>query len=194
VDNWTVPRLPESVARRTFQTSKRGLALRRQRSKDRRGRGDFGTASTRRRDAARWRDEKRKAQRFVLELTESQTVEAARAQSRTGRIAGLVPRISQSLRAKRKPLSGPGRREGLGTAGRQEVDPRDRFRPPTEPAPARAPGDNEPDLQLLARACRNRDRDAGPPSAPRGPRAGESGVDRKVGPISRLGAAVPRRG
>ena len=32
--------------------------------------------------AARWRDEKRKAQRFVLEQTKSQTVETARAQSR----------------------------------------------------------------------------------------------------------------
>jgi hypothetical protein len=50
--------------------------------------------------AARWRNEKRKAQRFVLEQTESQTVETARAQNRKGRIAGLVPRISQSLRAK----------------------------------------------------------------------------------------------
>jgi hypothetical protein len=36
-------------------------------------RRDFGTGSTRRRDAARWRDEKRKAQRFVLERSKSQT-------------------------------------------------------------------------------------------------------------------------
>jgi hypothetical protein len=44
--------------------------------------------------AARRRNEKRNAQRFVLEQTESQTVETARAQSRKAGFAGLVPRIS----------------------------------------------------------------------------------------------------
>ena len=47
MDNWTFPRLPESAAPRTFQTSRRGLALPRQRLKGRRRRRDFGTASTR---------------------------------------------------------------------------------------------------------------------------------------------------
>ena len=96
--------------------------------------------------AAWWRNEKRNAQRFVLVQSKSQTVDAARAQNRKGRIAGLAPRISQSLRAKWKPLSGPGRRDGLGTDGRQGVGPRDQFRPLTEPAPARAPGEWKPTL------------------------------------------------
>ena len=107
MDNWTVPRLPESIAQRTFQSSRRGLALPRQRLKGRRGRRDFGTASTRRRDAAWWRDEKRKA----FGWTEFQTVEAARAQSRKGRICRSGAEDFAEPSGKVKAVRGPGRRD-----------------------------------------------------------------------------------
>ena len=147
MDNWTVPRLPESVAARTFKPSKRGLALPRQRSKDRRGRRDFGTAETRWRDAAWWRNEKRNAQRFVLVQSKSQTVEATRAQSRKGRICRPgAEDFSRAFGQSESRLRSRSTKIGLGTAGRQEVGPRDQFRPLTEPAPARAPGEWKPTL------------------------------------------------
>jgi hypothetical protein len=188
VDNWTVPRLPESARRRTFQSSRRGLALPRQRPKGRRRRRDFGTVTTRRRDAARWRDEKRKAQRFVLVPTKSQTVEAERAQSRKGRICRLEPRISQSLRAKRKPLEaqvydtvseppgGKGQVLAIDPGPRRNRRRRERRAIRSRPSAARK-GLSEP-------ASR---RQASSSSRKRRPHAGESGVDRKVGPISLWG-------
>ena len=81
----TLPRLPESFRPRIFQTSKRGLAPSKRRPRGRSGKGDFGTGSTRRREAARWRNETRRAPGAFLEQAGSRTDEAARAQSRTGR-------------------------------------------------------------------------------------------------------------
>src|SRR5688572_30626847 len=123
-----------------------------------------------------------KAQRFVLGPTKSQTVETARAQSRKGRIAGLVPRSSQRLRAKRTPFEAQADEKVSEPPGGREW-PSGQTRPPTEPAPARAPGDRRSRPSTLARVCRNRHRKRRASSTPRGPRAGESGVDRKVGPI-----------
>ena len=155
MDNWTVPRLPESAARGTFQTSRRGLALPGQRPKGRRGRRDFGTGSTRRRDAARWRDEIGPAS---ADFHFKPVKPRGRNVGQAG-IAGLVPRRSQHLRASEhrsrprptKPASEPpgGKDKSSWLA-----------QPLTDPAPARAPGDNGADLQLPARACRTRHRDA----------------------------------
>src|SRR5690606_31723672 len=95
VDKWRTLALPDSGARRILLTSRRGLALPRQRSKGRRRRRDFGTASTRRRDAARRRDETWDASGRTI----SQTVEAARALSRQDRTCRFRSLGRQSLRA-----------------------------------------------------------------------------------------------
>ena len=75
--------------------------------------------------------------------------------------AGLVPRISWSLRAKRKPLSGPGRRERSRNR-RAEGGRSSRSIPTPDGTGAGASaGRNRSRPSVLARACRIRHQDAG---------------------------------
>ena len=71
--------------------------------------------------------------------------------------AGLAPRRSQHLRASGR-RSRPRPTTSVSEPPGGRTGPRDLLRPPTEPAPARAPGDSDADLQLPARACRTRHR------------------------------------
>ena len=143
MDNWTVPRLPESARRRTFQSSRRGLALPRQRPKGQRRRRDFGTGSTRRRDAARWRDEKRN----VFGRTKSQTVETARAQSRQGRTFEVHAEVRQRLRTMPSCSRQGFRQSGRGTAGWQGTGPRDHTPAPDGTGAGASAGRLEADLE-----------------------------------------------
>ena len=181
--------MPESAKRRTFQTSRRGLALPRQRPKGRRRRRDFGTGSTRRRDAARWRDEKRN----VFGQTKSQTVEAARAQSRQGRTFEVHAEVKQRLRTMPSCSRQGFRQSGRGTAGWQGTGPRDHT-----PAPDGTGAGASAGRQRRRTPARSFGTSLGAVlKAPgvkcplRDPHAGESGVGRKAGPISLLAPEPP---
>jgi len=124
VDNWAFPRLPESVARGTFQSSRRGLALPRQRPKGRRRRRDFGTGSTRRRDAARWRDAKRNAPRFVLVPTKSRPLRPRRRNVGKVGFSDRVPRDSKAS-GQSWTVRGPGRKDRSRNRRAAGTGPRD---------------------------------------------------------------------
>ena len=144
---------------------------------------------------SRWRDEIGIAPKFALDATSSfKPLKPWRRKVGKVGLSGLAPRLVRSLRAKRQPFEVPGRRFGLGTAGWNGRGLRTEAEPPTEPAPARAPGDTEAAIEILARAFQAASRRQAS-SALRGPHAGESGVGRKAGPISlwgRRATAGPR--
>ena len=113
---------------------------------------------------------------------EQRLYEGAKSEGRICR-PGAEELVEPSGKAKAAIRSRP-TKYGLGTAGRQGTGPRDRSRPPTEPAPARAPGDKKPVRAPQGSLSRHQT-----PGVKRSsePTAGESGVSRKAGPISLFG-------
>ena len=140
--------------------------------------------------AARWRDEKRNAQRFVLGQTKSQTVETARAQSRKAGLPAWCRGYAASsdkakpfeAQADEKVSEPPGSRKlilAIDFGSRRNRRRRERR---AKPKPTFSARKSLSDPASGRRAS----------SVPRDPHAGESGVDRKVGPIS-VGAPESRQ-
>ena len=187
MDKSTGSQLPESLRHCIFQTSERGLAPSRQRPKGRRRRGDFGTGSTRRR-MPRGRGTRR-GERQDLSWSDPDP-EPLKPRGRKVGKAGISGPCRGSakpsgdaepfeVRVERSVSEPPGDRGG----------PRDQTQPPTEPAPARAPGDERPISAWLFGAGTETalKRRASSFLLRQEPHAGESGVSRKAGPISLWG-------
>lgn len=180
VDKSACSSLPDSATRRILQPSRAGIG-----SSD--GRGNtlkdeeiLEPPSTRRRNAAGWRNGSQERLRTLatFELLKPRRRAVGRPDFPAGLKSSVMPRIAG--------FDEQGRSTGRGTTGL----PGEVFGlhpTPTEPAPARAPGDIATPPKQLARERRQ----ASSSPLRRRPHAGESGVDRKVGPISVVAVWLP---